>query len=402
MSTYLTRTIFIALIISLCSCATVKGPDAIISKNGAKDAAKDIKEQVGQVGLFVESWKHAHTAAMNANAESASLNVTAESMAKKISAEAAAALRMRRIGFEYVQQNCRDFFATAGENQKWLYFSRDAVGALGTLATTIISMRGGSKAAVETAALITGIGYTGIDVYTKNFLFSAENISSVEEMIVRALEVNEDDILKRSVPISYGDAAISIMDHQTICSPIKIASLVKEAIKKAEIIPVATNSGLTTLESIQDANARQKLSAALALSRPVSIKQAAMFYWLFDRADSTLTENAGVIRVLLSDLPEASIPVVAEANNTSTPPVRAGDIVQDWPLKAAVISSLNEFSKSSRDKFDAIILEAQAAALAAAQVTPNATGVQSTPASLLQLPIKSALRKSPRSTVGVK
>lgn len=126
------------------------------------------------------------------------------------------AQKMLLQGFRLVYANCDEFFNTAGKHQQWIFVARDVVGAIGTIGTSVLALHDGSKMAVSNLALATGVTYSGLDIYTKNFLFSAENIAAVRELITKALEQHENGVMALA-PFSYETATMHILDK--ICLP---------------------------------------------------------------------------------------------------------------------------------------------------------------------------------------
>lgn len=299
-------------------CTTARGPDAILSAHGVTSTV------VGTSGV---------TASF--------LNAASKSAAKKEDPVLAEA--MLRSGFALVYANCSDFFLTAGENQKWLIVTRDTVGAVGTLATGVMSLHNASKNAVANMAFLTGATFAGLDIYTKNFLFAAENVDSVRTLISRALNVHQTAVLAQG-PFTYDSASMMLMDHQNICTPMPIAALAKEAIKKGNVVPDtqnATDPG--GLAKIQNDIVLEKLGALLNPPSALTMEQAVALWWLF-QGSPTPDEKKNLIAPRLQGL-------------QSSPLDASGAYVLGWTKESAVRTALKEFSAPTQASLTAAVLE---------------------------------------------
>ncbi|MBV8799247.1 MAG: hypothetical protein JO208_05515 [Alphaproteobacteria bacterium] len=164
------------------------------------------------------------------------------------SAQANAAIyaELAKDGMATVDDNCSDFFTTAGEHEKYIDFARDAVAFTGTLASGVLALTDASNGAVAAVTLGTTTVYGGLDVYTKNFLFGAENIDSVRTLIENALDAHTKKVLADPQPVwTFNNAMRVILDHQEICRPSAIVSLVREAIRNAQLVAAATGAPTT-------------------------------------------------------------------------------------------------------------------------------------------------------------
>lgn len=146
------------------------------------------------------------------------------------------AFDMATTGYDLVDHYCRQFFQGAGDHQKWVNFSKDIITALGTLGTGVSALVSGSAGSTTAIlALTTGTLYNGIDIYTQNFLFGAENITSVRALVVNALTVHRQATVGyATAPTSawtFGSALLQIEDHQALCQSPKIKELVMQAIR---------------------------------------------------------------------------------------------------------------------------------------------------------------------------
>lgn len=219
----LTFPVIVASAIVLSACTTTRGPQPVVSASGIVNNAAT----TGIAGSFVRS-------------ESASaVNMPDPNLAKKYMTD----------GFSLIYANCSDFFQSAGATQKWLIFSRDTVGAIGTLATGIMALHDYGSTAIANVAFGTGAAFIGLDIYTKNFLFAAENVESVRELVGKALYAHRQEVetLTERKNLDYAAATLFLQDNQDICSPMKIASMAREAIRNGRPVPTVEIPATTGL-----------------------------------------------------------------------------------------------------------------------------------------------------------
>ena len=147
------------------------------------------------------------------------------------------AKQMISDGFALIYSGCNDYFRDAGRTQQRLLFARDLLGSLGTLATGVIAVAHASKDATAIAALITSTGYSVADNVAKDFLFSADNIESVRDLTLRALQADQANVLPDDTEktFSYQTATMYLEANQNYCTLRKIAALVKESITNAPL-----------------------------------------------------------------------------------------------------------------------------------------------------------------------
>jgi hypothetical protein len=318
----LCRAAIICLAIFLSGCSTTAGPKPILSAAGTLDP----NAASGVAKTFA--------------------NASAASFASPSTADLAHA--MANSGFTLIYANCSDFFLSAGETQKWLIVSRDTVGAVGTLATGLLALHGGSSNAVSNLAFVTGASFAGLDIYTKNFLFAAENIEAVRSLITRALSVHRDAVIT-SID-SYESATLALLDNQNICSPMQISALVKEAIKKGEVVPIAESpGGLTSFTVKQDENAMQTLGSLLS-PPTLDIDKSGALWWLLKVGRKKDAEELKAIAALLKDIPPEKSPFNLN-----------GEYLANWSLQSSVNKALDLFSSTTKIKFNQKIEQARAA-----------------------------------------
>lgn len=266
-------------------------------------------------------------------------------------------------GLKLVAANCDEFFDTAGRHQTWIFVTRDFVGAVGTIGTSVLALHNASKMAVSNLALGTGVVYSGLDIYTKNFLFAADNVASVHELIKNALTEHEKGVMALA-PFSYESATQHIFDNQRICTPAEILGMARDAIKNGRV-QASVSGDASALPQLADNEVLLRIGLKLNPPGPITPEQAGAFWWLLRDFSSAADKKA--IAVALADLPAAAQPVAAD-----------GTLVPGWPYAAEVGDQLDKLSPATKAKFKAAIKDASdakkavAAAAAAAQPASGA------------------------------
>ena len=155
------------------------------------------------------------------------------------------ARQMALDGVNLVDTYCADFFRTRGDDETFLNVAKDATASSGTLASGVLSLVSPANAVAAGAiSLVTSTASNTLDVYTKNFLFGSDNIESVHTMTVSALAAHR----KSAFPANdnsvwdFGGATTVIMDHQDICTPASIRSLVLSSVSSSSFKAVASTT----------------------------------------------------------------------------------------------------------------------------------------------------------------
>jgi hypothetical protein len=328
------RAVLSGLVISGCAllsaCGTTSGPPAVVTAAGAVSASN------GLAAKFV-------------TAEQAALN-DPDSTSK------GAAMLAR--GFPLIRASCNDYFASAGKTQRWIIFSRDTVGAVGTLATAVLALHNSSQSAVSNVAIATGAAFTGLDLYTKNFLFAAENIDSVRTLVLNALSVHEEAVNQLG-SLAYGPALNALLDNQNICAPMHIAALAREAIQRGVVVAQADSTqGVAMITQRSDEQVQIDLGAFLNPPGAVSSEQAGALWWLLKEASSP-AEREQLIAPRLVGLPAITDPF--DRTNPAKPTVKAA-----WQQQQTVSRYLDRFSPATKEGFKSTIAEIRAFAAAPA------------------------------------
>jgi len=314
----------------------MRGPQPVFSKNGPVK----IDGSDGLATKFAQSASIAYKASMPASAPSA-----ASSPPVALPTEAQAARTMMNDGFALIYATCSEFFDSGGQTQKWLIFARDVVGAAGTLATSVLALTHAGSAATAGTALGTGALFSAVDIYTKDFLFSAENISSVETLTLNALAKHSS-----SVPVgdwlTYNDASIAILDNQKLCTVSKIASMAKDAIRNGKPNASTSDGDTTGNDNVKKSGDSGIVDGINRLLQPVSdtkkSEQVAAVYWLLYANPDSQPERSAVCNALAFVPPDRS-PVEEKIAQGKT----VCNVKSDWPYRQNAKALLDGLSQSA-------------------------------------------------------
>jgi hypothetical protein len=253
-------------------------------------------------------------------------------------------------GSNLIYGNCNAFFDKASSNQTKLLFARDATGAITAVTASIFALTNAKK----TALAIVGIGgtavYSGIDLVTKDYLFSAENVEAVRTLVDKALSTHNTAVLAAAAdrPFSYDFASKQLFDEQAMCTMQSIASLAHDAIKNGHL--TATSSTLEadelSLAQTQDSLVLQSLGMLLQTPGPLSINQAGAFWWYLK--DHPTPAEVTTIAGMLTGLPTATSPF--DANKAP---------VVDWSLGTQVVGALDRFSPGTQAQLEKVVAQAR-------------------------------------------
>lgn len=350
----------LSLSITLISCSTTRGPTPTMEVDGPFRTGTGL---TGLPGLFVTSELTSRTDSNNSQA----------------------AQQMLHDGFSLIYSNCNEFFYSAGKTQQWVIVSRDTVGAVGTLATSVLALHDASSNAVANLALATGLAFTGLDIYTKNFLFAAENIDSVRTLVTNALAVHHGAALNLA-PFTYQSATLHLLDNQNICTPAAITTLVRQAIKKGDVQPNIETTTSQQLRSLGDQAVLRDIGAILNPPGAITPDQAGALWWLFE--EFSTAEQKKIIADKLSDLPDAANPFD-----------KKGQYKSGWPDEDKVKQALQKFSPETRQAFKDTIAKTVVAPAAAA--AGQAAALQP-PGDPFQIPRPPASTQSGRVTIDIR
>lgn len=141
---------------------------------------------------------------------------------------------MLESGITLVKVRCTDFFAAKRANQSRARLTRSLIQPLTVAVTSTFAVLnfGSEQRESDALALLAAgnaLATAGLDIYEDQFLFGAENVTSVEAMTLRALAAHETDILNANLT-SFNRGVRALLDHQNICTPGNILNLVQASI----------------------------------------------------------------------------------------------------------------------------------------------------------------------------
>ncbi|HEY0599812.1 hypothetical protein [Brevundimonas sp.] len=239
-------------------------------------------------------------------------------------------------GFALIYANCSDYFASAGETQQWILVGQDVIAAAETVGTALLLLDGEGEQDIARLALGAGAANSALDVYTQNFLFSAENIDAVRTLVTSALTVHRNAVLG-SGSYTYSTAINQLQDNQAICAPRRIAALAREAIKNGDVQPVV-QTGIVSVVDSQDQRALLELGALLTPPGTLGAEQAGALYWLFENSPSPADLQPGG-------------PIADRLGSLADSPLDANGYKTGWAKEAAVRAALRKLSEPTRQGF---------------------------------------------------
>jgi hypothetical protein len=164
------------------------------------------------------------------------------------------AIDLTAEGASLSYQFCSSFFKRAGTEQQYLLFSRDVIGVIGTLATGVLGATHASPAATASVGITSGALLSGISAYSRNFLFSEDNVQAVQDLTLRAMASQTAATLARARGLDPNyqlhDAVKDIMDIQAICEVQNILSLVGNSIHQAELVSSVSSGGQVSTDVV--------------------------------------------------------------------------------------------------------------------------------------------------------
>lgn len=253
-------------------------------------------------------------------------------------------------GFSLIYANCSDFFESAGTAQTWVITTRDVIQTLGTVATGAVALKDGSDDTVAAIAFGSNAAYSGLDVYSRNFLFGAENIDAVRTLTLRAVSVHQQAVLAQN-PSLYGEVTQALLDDQTYCSARRISALTREAIKMGNLIAVPASEAPAQIAAQADTRVMDQLGRLLELSGAASSEEAGALWWYAIRAaDAT---DLPIIKKKLARVSPSVGPFDA-----------AGAVKAPWGLRDRIATELRLLSPATTQSLDAWITTTRAAAVA--------------------------------------
>lgn len=364
----------LATIMAVClaACQDIQGATETLSSSGPVSLASSstaanwqdgkctatVSSQ-GQAGLFQMAYACAWTQASWVATSQADLdNVTVQNSYKVLLSE----------GLGLVRGNCADFFRNRGDRQMQVSFGRDLVAMGGTTAAAIIGLTGGSALALSIIALSGATLYAGLDVYTKNFLFGADNIEAVRTLTMRTLNGNADETLTlaRNKTLTFQQVTAWIMDNQEICKPASIAAAVRVKLRGGNIDDIRAAGEDAVARAQLDSARMLQIAALLGLpgGTAISDTRLAMACWA-TTAEGMQEDNAKLIK---SWLPK-------------DPYMYGPDSPGNWPGQSAQVASVClQLSGPTQAMIKSRIAELAPKATAAGATPPPAAGFAGTAA----------------------
>lgn len=170
------------------------------------------------------------------------------------------AREMMEASFALTNAQCTDFFAQKAGTQATVETIRSSVAPVLTLLTGVLSIVNfkndvnGSKRAdwEKLLSLSSTATLAGLTVFEQQFLFSADNIDDVRELTMQALSQYKISVRNLQGHTFYTSVDYVLGYHMN-CTPGKIKSLVKQAIKDKKVNVIDRNSGASVAPAIAPA-----------------------------------------------------------------------------------------------------------------------------------------------------
>ncbi len=208
-----------------------------------------------------------------------------------------ASLLMLDSGLGLVAAGCEDYFNSAGSDQRNATVYRQALNAIGGLATTLMLIENVDPDSITLVELAQGSANTGLDIWTENYLFSVENIETVRELVRKAMDASAIAIRELG-PFTYDSAAGYIIAHQNLCQPRRIAALVMDAVKAGDVIAKPSTVGQDSQAVVRDREGRRLLAEAFAVPGSLTDGQIGGLWWLLMNYSTPETRKAEITQLL--------------------------------------------------------------------------------------------------------
>jgi hypothetical protein len=214
--------------LALLSCCTAIQPKIVVDETGLKNTAED--GSVAVLGTKYNALRKATNEGKSKLDDNTPIAVAASDLVK--------------AGASVAYQQCSSFFKTAGTEQQILLFTRDAIGVVGTIATGVLGATHASPAATAWLGLGSGAALSTISIYSRNFLFSEDNVQAVQNLTLAAMSAATQVALSPSRdPYDFLTAVQAIMDVQSVCEVQNILSLVRQSINAGQPVPTPSTAG---------------------------------------------------------------------------------------------------------------------------------------------------------------
>jgi hypothetical protein len=216
---------------------------------------------------------------------------------------------LMRSGFALIYIRCNAYFDGKGTDQAKANLLRDLIAPVAAVVTGIFALhtyKNPANANHDIALLTLGTttAVSGLDVYSKNFLFGADNIEAVRQMVNEELNTHAATALGLH-PTNIEEAILQIVDNERICLPSHILASTRAAIAKGKFDAQVSGTGDPVSSDLLT-----QLDTALNVAAPAAITdtQAGFLYAAITDLVKTPAQMK-LVRMKLSNLPEADNPV---------------------------------------------------------------------------------------------
>lgn len=338
------------LVLLLGGCSSLTDPKLVMDRAGAVDRSTN----VGPAGVFIQREDAARRAGPVDAHQTSLLMLTA--------------------GMSLAQANCRGYFATAGQTQRNLIVARQVVDAVGALAVTLMLLDDVDPDSIALVELGQSTANSALDIWTRNYLFAAENISTVEELVIKAEDAYATEALTRT-NLTYEKATGLVMGYQAICAPRRIAALVLLAVKAGNVDTAPTNSGAASQAALRDQEARRRLADAFGVPGELSEQQTGALWWLL-MSYSTNATRSGQITTGLGSLASTILDKgEIKSGWTKTGEVRQAMMLFSVDAQTVLAKTATDAQKAEDDKAKAV-KEAAEKALSDVQTRSPGRGLE--------------------------
>lgn len=268
-------------------------------------------------------------------------NTSGEIRSVPLTADQPAVDEFLNSGLTLVYANCNDYFWVMGQYQTGTRVGRDLIAPVVTVLTGLVTAGvledwGSDENLLTGLTLGSSLATSGLDVYEAHFLFGAESVDSVRELTFNALAEHRDKVKGLPITTPY-QAAMHLIDHQSICTPAHILRLVREAIAEGRV--QGTVTGGTAAR--EDLDWRSSLGQAVGIEGPLTTAQAYALWRLFETPDPKLQR----IYEALAGLP--SNPVTKD--ETKDPPTYA--MTANWTPRPRILVRLASIPSTTRETY---------------------------------------------------
>jgi hypothetical protein len=251
---------------------------------------------------------------------------------------------MLRTGFALIDHTCSEYFTSAGRSQTWLIAAKDTIGVLSSLSTGAIALKDGSDDSVAAIAFGSNALNSGLDVYTRNYLFGADNIEAVRTLTFGALEAHRAGI-RAKAPSTYDEAGVALIHNQNYCQPRKIAEMTRKAISTSDLAPYTPSGGEQAIADQGDGRVKIELGRVLGLTGPVDDIQIASLWWLTNGPTAPTLAETTKLRTNLGGISTDLGPFDDQGRQKSA-----------WPLRDLVNTKLNTLSSGGKAALNAWVI----------------------------------------------